>query len=216
MGRKWTTKEEETFLEARNARYREASAQKKYGAFWDEVSGEWFAEFPDDGVPAQLKDIDPELWPQEDRDTVQAHIVSRKALKDWFRNHNRVDCRVESGEYLNKLLKMQEQASKTSSRRRKKPVEVFATQFYKGSEVQRQVDESVRTGAPKKADGTIIRETKEQVSSRRMKIYNGAIDEAWAQATDAQKEVVEEALANTVNAPLDDEDVEDPPTNVAE
>ncbi|KAL4262140.1 hypothetical protein AB1N83_009759 [Pleurotus pulmonarius] len=207
MGRKWTTKEQETFLHEWVPRYKQASEKKNYLVLWDELFTAWFVAFPE-AVPAKLRDIAPELWAKEEQEEAQKGILKRKAqLKDWYRNHTRDDCRVDASSALEKWIKMT--ADKESGKRSKKASEVFSTRYYQGSETQKIVQQRLKDEAPCDDDGNPIKEDRRAKSSRRMKIYGAEIEKAWKDATDEQKGEVQAAMeANKQHEDLEEEDNE--------
>lgn len=104
----------------------------------------------------------------------------------------REDCRVESSTFLKQLAKLE--AKENAGTRARKPVEVFSTHFYKGSETQKKVQARLQNEAPVGEDREPIQETRKQKSARRMKIYDEEIEAAWKLATDEQKAEVEAAM----------------------
>ncbi|KAF4583704.1 hypothetical protein EYR40_002195 [Pleurotus pulmonarius] len=192
MGRKWTTKEQEKLLYEWAPKYKQASEKKCYLVFWDEFFSVWFSAFPE-RVPAGLENIAPELWSDEEKGKAKKGIVQRKAqLTNWYRNHMREDCRVETTSFLKQLVELETKAN--TGTRARKPTEVFSTLFYKGSETQKSVQNRLLVEAPVGDDGAPLKETRGEKSARRMKIYDEEIEAAWKLATDEQKADVEAAM----------------------
>ncbi|KAJ8699175.1 hypothetical protein PTI98_002320 [Pleurotus ostreatus] len=204
MGRKWTTKDQEEFLTGWGPRYKQASEKKNYMFFWDDLFSAWFIAFPE-AVAADVVNIAPELWSPEQQETAQKGILQRKAqLRDWFRNHMRPDCRVDSPGYIRKLVKLHEQ--KNTGKRSRKATEMYSARFYQGSDTQKTVQKRLRDEAPRDSAGELIQETKAEKSSRRMKIYGAEIMAAWKGATEEQTSEVLVALDESRMRRMSEED----------
>ena len=79
MGRKWTTKDQEKLLNEWAPQYSQASKKKCYLVFWDEFFSAWFSTFPEP-IPADLENIAPELWSDEEKAAAKKGILRRKAV----------------------------------------------------------------------------------------------------------------------------------------
>lgn len=79
MGRKWTTKDQEKLLNEWAPQYSQASKKRCYLVFWDEFFSVWFATFPEP-IPADLENIAPELWSDEEKAAAKKGILRRKAV----------------------------------------------------------------------------------------------------------------------------------------
>ncbi|KAJ8701490.1 hypothetical protein PTI98_000260 [Pleurotus ostreatus] len=179
MGRPWTTKEQADFLQGRSAEYKEAKHCSRAVERRGQGKG-------------------------------QKRIIQRKAqLRDWYHNHFRVDCRVDSTNAVDKLLKLSEKVA--TGKRARKATEVFSGCFYQGSATQETVQTRVRDEAPCDEAGELIKEDRRAKSARRMKIYDEEIEAAWKQASDEQKAEVE-AVIEEARARRETEEDEEPKT----